>query len=53
MPLKKGASDTVVSSNISQLRREGKPPKQAQAIALDRARKSGRMDRLGAKLRGK
>jgi len=39
MPLKKGKSDKVVSENISELVRSGKPRRQAIAIAI---RKSGR-----------
>jgi len=39
MPLKKGKSESVISSNIRLLMREGKTLRQAQAIALSAASK--------------
>ena len=41
MPLKKGKSQKVVSTNIRELVNSGRPQKQVVAIALDTARRSG------------
>jgi hypothetical protein len=41
MPLKKGTSKDTVSRNIKTETKHGKPHKQAVAIALNQARKSG------------
>jgi hypothetical protein len=41
MPLKKGTSQKVVSDNIRTEIAHGKPQKQAVAIAMDVARRSG------------
>lgn len=42
MPLIKGSSEKVISSNISELERSGRPQKQAVAIALANAYKRKR-----------
>lgn len=40
MPLKRGDSQATVSSNIAELERTGRPPKQAEAVALNEARRT-------------
>lgn len=38
MPLKKGKSKKIISGNIAELQRSGRPQKQAVAIAYSEAR---------------
>jgi hypothetical protein len=40
MPLKRGSSKEIVSANIRELVKSGRPQKQAIAIAMDKAGKS-------------
>lgn len=42
MPLKEGSSKEVVSANIGELVRSGRPQKQAVAIAMSKAGKSNK-----------
>ncbi len=49
MPLMKGSSKEVISSNISELRHSGYPEKQAIAIAYSEARRSKKGNKNGKK----
>ena len=44
MPLKRGSSKETISKNIKQLIKEGRPTKQAIAIAFEKAGKSKKKD---------
>jgi hypothetical protein len=45
MPMKKGYGKQAIAANIRTLIREGRPPKQAAAIAYEKAREARRKAR--------
>ena len=49
MPLKRGSGRKTVSSNVSKLRREGYPQRQAVAIAMSQAKRTGSKRRRPAR----
>ena len=49
MPLKKGSSDSVISSNISEMIRSGHPRDQAIAAAMSKAGRKKRKKGYGVK----
>ena len=49
MPLFKGSSQSVISQNIAELRRSGRPEAQAVAIAMSKAGKSRKKQKRVAK----
>jgi len=46
MPLKSGSSEKTISANIRKLMHEGRPQKQAIAIAMDKAHKGMRKKKM-------
>ncbi len=54
MPLKKGKTKEVISENIRELVHSGRPQRQAVAIALSEARRSGvKKAKVGGRARRK
>lgn len=53
MPLKRGSSQAIISANIRELKDSGRPQKQAVAIALENARRSGSGATRRRSMRGK
>jgi len=54
MPLKSGKSEDIISANIRELEKSGRPHKQAVAIALDKAKENspaGKAHRRRARLK--
>lgn len=45
MPMKRGKTDTIIGNNIKVLMAEGRPQKQAVAMALSKAGKSNKKKR--------
>ena len=47
MPLRTGSSKRAISENISELKKSGRPQKQAIAIAMDKAGKGRKQQKKG------